>query len=107
MYSIGEHMLDVPAPADAIDDYAVAIIGHSLGGIISPIYAGVGFGAGGFKGILAIDCGDTQHKQSTGSHRARILVGGLLKVGGNSDWSRPMTLEITRPETEARIQRRP
>jgi pimeloyl-ACP methyl ester carboxylesterase len=41
MYSIGEHVLDVSALADVIDDFPLYIIGHSLGGIISLIYAGV------------------------------------------------------------------
>lgn len=41
MYSIGEHVLDLSALADVIDDFPLYVIGHSLGGIISLIYAGV------------------------------------------------------------------
>jgi pimeloyl-ACP methyl ester carboxylesterase len=41
MYTIGEHVLDVSAFADVINEFPVSIIGHSLGGIISLMYAGV------------------------------------------------------------------
>ena len=41
LYSIAEHVLDLSALADVIDDYPVYLIGHSLGGIITLYYAGV------------------------------------------------------------------
>ena len=41
MYSIGEHVLDVSALADVIGDFPLNVIGHSLGGIISLVYAGI------------------------------------------------------------------
>src|SRR5690348_9373027 len=41
LYSIAEHVLDLSALADVIDDYPVYLIGHSLGGIITLYYSGV------------------------------------------------------------------
>lgn len=41
MYTIGEHVLDVSALADVIGEFPLAVIGHSLGGIISLMYAGI------------------------------------------------------------------
>jgi pimeloyl-ACP methyl ester carboxylesterase len=41
MYSVGEHVLDLAALLDIIDDFPVRLIGHSLGGIIVLHYAGV------------------------------------------------------------------
>ncbi len=41
LYSIAEHVLDLSALADVINDYPVYLIGHSLGGIITLYYAGV------------------------------------------------------------------
>lgn len=41
LYSIAEHVLDLSALADIIDDFPLYIIGHSLGGIITLHYAGI------------------------------------------------------------------
>ncbi len=41
LYSIAEHVLDLSALADIINDFPIYIIGHSLGGIITLHYAGV------------------------------------------------------------------
>lgn len=41
LYSIAEHVLDLSALADVIGEFPVSIIGHSLGGIITLLYAGV------------------------------------------------------------------
>src|ERR1700735_5252177 len=41
MYSIAEHVLDLSALADIINGFPVTLIGHSLGGVISLLYAGV------------------------------------------------------------------
>lgn len=41
MYTIAEHVLDVSALADVIDEYPIYVIGHSLGGVISLVYSGV------------------------------------------------------------------
>lgn len=41
LYSVAEHVLDLSALLDVIDDFPVYIIGHSLGGIITMLYAGV------------------------------------------------------------------
>jgi len=41
MYSIAEHVLDLSALLDIIDDFPIRIIGHSMGGIIVLHYAGV------------------------------------------------------------------
>ncbi len=41
MYNIAEHVLDLSALIDVIDDFPVRLIGHSLGGIIVLHYAGV------------------------------------------------------------------
>ncbi len=41
LYSIAEHVLDLSALADVIGEFPVSIIGHSLGGIITLVYAGV------------------------------------------------------------------
>jgi pimeloyl-ACP methyl ester carboxylesterase len=41
LYSIGEHVLDLSALADVIDDFPIYIVGHSLGGIITLVYSGI------------------------------------------------------------------
>lgn len=41
LYSIAEHVLDLSALADIIDDFPVYVVGHSLGGIITLFYAGI------------------------------------------------------------------
>ena len=41
LYSIAEHVLDLSALADIINAFPVYIIGHSLGGILTLLYAGV------------------------------------------------------------------
>jgi pimeloyl-ACP methyl ester carboxylesterase len=41
LYSVAEHVLDLSALADIINGFPVTIIGHSLGGVISLLYAGV------------------------------------------------------------------
>lgn len=40
LYTIAEHVLDLSALADVINDYPIYIIGHSLGGIVSMVYTG-------------------------------------------------------------------
>lgn len=40
-YTIAEHVLDLSALADVINDYPIYLIGHSLGGIIVLAYSGV------------------------------------------------------------------
>lgn len=41
LYSIAEHVLDLSALIDIIDNYPIYLIGHSLGGIIVLHYAGI------------------------------------------------------------------
>lgn len=41
LYSVAEHVLDLSALADIIDDFPIYIVGHSLGGIITMLYSGV------------------------------------------------------------------
>ena len=41
LYSVAEHILDLSALADIINGFPVYIIGHSLGGIVTLLYAGV------------------------------------------------------------------
>ena len=41
LYSIAEHILDLSALADILDDFPIYVIGHSLGGIVASLYAGV------------------------------------------------------------------
>jgi pimeloyl-ACP methyl ester carboxylesterase len=41
MYSVAEHVLDLSALLDIIDEFPVRIVGHSLGGIITLHYSGV------------------------------------------------------------------
>src|SRR5258708_13814081 len=41
LYSIAEHILDLSALVDVIGEPQVHIIGHSLGGVITLLYAGV------------------------------------------------------------------
>ena len=41
IYSIAEHCLDLSALADIIDGFPVHIIGHSLGAIVTLLYAGI------------------------------------------------------------------
>jgi pimeloyl-ACP methyl ester carboxylesterase len=40
-YTIAEHVLDLSALADVINDYPIYLIGHSLGGVIVLAYSGV------------------------------------------------------------------
>jgi len=41
MYSVVEHVLDLSALLDIIDDFPTRLVGHSLGGIVALHYAGV------------------------------------------------------------------
>jgi len=41
MYSIAEHVLDLSALLDIIDDFPIRLVGHSLGGMIVLHYAGI------------------------------------------------------------------
>ena len=41
LYTIGEHVLDLSALADVIDDFPIHLIGHSLGGIVTLVYSGI------------------------------------------------------------------
>ncbi len=41
LYSIAEHILDLSALVDVIDEPQVHIVGHSLGGVITLLYSGV------------------------------------------------------------------
>jgi pimeloyl-ACP methyl ester carboxylesterase len=41
LYSVAEHVLDLSALADVINDYPIYLIGHSLGGVVVLIYSGV------------------------------------------------------------------
>src|SRR5438132_61344 len=41
MYSVAEHVLDLSALLDIIDDFPIRLIGHSLGGVIVLQYAGL------------------------------------------------------------------
>jgi pimeloyl-ACP methyl ester carboxylesterase len=41
LYSVAEHILDLSALADIINAFPVYIVGHSLGGIVTLLYAGV------------------------------------------------------------------
>jgi pimeloyl-ACP methyl ester carboxylesterase len=41
MYSVAEHVLDLSALLDIIDDFPIRLVGHSLGGAIVLHYAGV------------------------------------------------------------------
>lgn len=41
LYSPAEHVLDLSALADIINDFPVYIIGHSLGAVVTLLYAGI------------------------------------------------------------------
>ena len=41
LYSVAEHVLDLSALADIVKGFPVSIIGHSLGAVVSLLYAGV------------------------------------------------------------------
>lgn len=41
LYSVAEHVLDLSALADIINDHPVYVIGHSLGGFVALHYAGI------------------------------------------------------------------
>ena len=41
LYSVAEHVLDLSALADIIQAFPITIIGHSLGGMVTLLYAGV------------------------------------------------------------------
>jgi pimeloyl-ACP methyl ester carboxylesterase len=40
-YTVAEHVLDLSALADVINDYPIYLIGHSLGGVVVMIYTGI------------------------------------------------------------------
>jgi len=41
LYSVPEHVLDLSALADIVNGFPITIIGHSLGGILTLLYAGI------------------------------------------------------------------
>ena len=41
LYSVAEHVLDLSALADIVNDFPIYLIGHSLGGLIVMHYAGI------------------------------------------------------------------
>src|ERR1035438_6460798 len=41
LYSLAEHVLDLSALVDVIDDFPVTLVGHSLGGLITMLYSGI------------------------------------------------------------------
>jgi len=41
LYSLAEHVLDLSALADIVNDFPIYLIGHSLGGLIVMHYAGI------------------------------------------------------------------
>src|SRR5882757_7000493 len=41
MYSVAEHVLDLSALLDIIDEFPIRLVGHSLGGIVVLHYSGV------------------------------------------------------------------
>ena len=41
LYSVAEHVLDLSALAEIINAFPITIVGHSLGGVISLLYAGI------------------------------------------------------------------
>jgi pimeloyl-ACP methyl ester carboxylesterase len=41
LYSLAEHLLDLSALADIINAFPLTIIGHSLGGVLTLLYAGI------------------------------------------------------------------
>jgi len=41
LYSIAEHVLDLSALLDVINEFPVYIVGHSLGGVITLVYSGI------------------------------------------------------------------
>jgi pimeloyl-ACP methyl ester carboxylesterase len=41
LYSVAEHILDLSALIDIIDDYPIYLLGHSLGGVVVLHYAGI------------------------------------------------------------------
>lgn len=41
LYSLAEHVLDLSALADVVGEFPISIIGHSLGGVITLLYAGI------------------------------------------------------------------
>jgi len=90
LYSVAEHVLDLSALADIINGFPVYIVGHSLGGIVTLLYAGVY--PGHVKKIVAIEGlgpppNHRVHKPA--SERMREWIEGVRKLEHRQPHSYP------------------
>ena len=90
LYSIAEHLLDLSALADIINDYPLYIIGHSLGGIMTLLYAGLY--PDRVRKIVAIEGlgPPPRHKiHGPASERLREWIDGMRKTENRTAHSYP------------------
>ena len=103
LYSVAEHVLDLSALADIVRGFPVTIIGHSLGGAVTLLYAGVypdrvkkviaieGVGPAAGAQIGGTACGgphpgldraDSRRGESHAAQLSRPGLGGRADEGG-------------------------
>ncbi|HMV82929.1 MAG TPA: alpha/beta hydrolase [Blastocatellia bacterium] len=90
LYTLAEHVLDLSALADVINDYPIYIIGHSLGGIVSLIYTGTF--PEKVKKLVAIEGlgpPPNHHIHAPASKRMRRWVEGIRKTEKREPHSYP------------------
>jgi pimeloyl-ACP methyl ester carboxylesterase len=90
LYTIAEHVLDLSALADVINDYPIYLIGHSLGGIVSTVYTGV-FPERVKKLVSIEGLGPppNHHVHAPASQRMRRWVDGIRKTEKREPHSYP------------------
>ena len=90
LYTIAEHVLDLSALADVINDYPIYLIGHSLGGIVSTVYTGV-FPERVKKLVSIEGLGPppNHHVHAPASQRMRRWVEGIRKTEKRDPHSYP------------------
>ena len=90
LYSVAEHVLDLSALAEIVNAFPITIIGHSLGGVISLLYAGIY--PGRVKKVVAIEGlgpppNHRVHKPA--SERYREWIEGVRKMEHRTPHSYP------------------
>ena len=80
-YGVAEHVLDLSALADVINDYPIYLIGHSLGGIVVLLYSGV-FPEHVRKVVAIEGLGPppAHHIYDTASKRMRRWIGEIRNI---------------------------
>jgi pimeloyl-ACP methyl ester carboxylesterase len=90
MYSVVEHVLDLSALLDIIDDFPIRLVGHSLGGIVVLHYAGV-YPDRALKAVSIEGIGfPAKHRvQGPASHRLRYWIEAVRNSEGRVPRSFP------------------